>query len=101
MKQSFNIYYGTIGKKLGIKYRITKNFWQNQDAIDFAKKSAESFYYKNEGKYGIPTFNQILKESELTGLDVEVLYQDHINDMTRYYAIPTELDSIPYDKLQW
>lgn len=100
MMTQYNIYFGTIGKTLGCKYRFTKIFKNEQDAINFAKKSAESFYYKNEGRFGIPKFNQISKESEITGIDIEVLYNDHIQDMMRWYAIPTELDTISSKKLK-
>jgi len=97
----YNIYYGTIGKTLGCKYRFTKSFKNDQEASKFAKDAASSFYYKNEGKYGIPHFNQIAKESKITGLDIEQLYKDHINDMMRWYAIPTEVDTISTNKLKY
>ena len=97
----YNIYFGTIGKTLGCKYRFTKYCKNDQEAAKLAANSAASFYYKNEGKYGIPKYDQIVKEAELTGVDIEKLYQEHINDMTRSYAIPTELDTVPYDKLKF
>lgn len=97
----YNIYYGTIGKTLGVKYRMTKNFKSEEEAKNFSKKVCESFYYKNEGKHGIPTFSQISKESKFTGVGIETLYNDHINDLCRWYAIPTELDTIPENKLKW
>ena len=97
----YNIYYGTIGKTLGVKYRFTKTCKNEQDAIRLAKNAAASFYYKNEGKYGLPSFVDINKESNLTGISIEKLYEDHINDMARWYAIPTELDSIPQKKLKF
>lgn len=100
-KTAFNIYYGTIGKTLGYKYRFTKEFWTADQAKEFAKNVAASFYYKNEGKYGIPSFKQISEEANLTGLDIETLYQDHINDMMRWYAIETMDDSIPSSQLKW
>ena len=97
----YNIYFGTIGKTLGCKYRFTKWCKDEQSALDLAKKSACSFYYKNEGKYGIPSFSQIDKESKITGIDIEVLYNDHIEDMMRWYSIPTTEDSIPNNKLKF
>lgn len=100
-KPSFNIYFGTIGKTLGCKYRFTKKFKNEEEAKNFAKNEAELLYYKNEGKYGIPKYSQIKKEFELTGVSTEILYKEHIKDMTRWYVIPTELDSIPTDKLKW
>lgn len=97
----YNIYFGTIGKTLGCKYRFTKWCRTEQDAIKLAKSAASSFYYKNEGKYGIPNYKQIDNESKITGVDIEKLYEEHINDMMRYYAIPTTVDSIPNRKLKY
>ena len=34
----YNIYYGTIGKTLGVKYRSTKNFKNEKEALKFTKK---------------------------------------------------------------
>lgn len=98
---TYNIYYGTIGKTLGIKYRFTRNCRNEQEAIKLAKNAVTTFYYKNEGKYGLPSFDQINKESKITGLSIESLYDDHIEDMCRYWVIPTELDSIPSHKLRF
>jgi len=98
---TYNIYYGTIGKTLGVKYRFTRNCRNEQEAIKLAKNAVTTFYYKNEGKYGLPSFDQINKESKITGLSIESLYDDHIEDMCRWYAIPTEEDTIPSDKLRW
>ena len=97
----YNIYFGTIGKTLGCKYRFTKWCKNDQDANRVAESSAQSFYYKNEGKFGIPSYNQIAKESEITGIDIEKLYKEHINDMMRFYAIPTEVDTISTKKLRF
>ena len=60
---TYNIYYGTIGKTLGVKYRFTRNCRNEQEAIKLAKNAVTTFYYKNEGKYGLPSFDQINKES--------------------------------------
>ena len=98
---SYNIYYGTIGKTLGVKYRFTKNCRNEQDALRIAEDSASAFYYKNEGTYGLPSFVDINKESEITGVSMEKLYEEHIKDMCRFYVIPTELDTIPNKKLHW
>lgn len=98
---AFNIYFGTIGNKLGVKYRFTKTFRTEQAALAFAKNAAASFYYKYEGKCGLPSYNTISKESELTGVDIEKLYEEHINDMMRWYAIPTENDTISNKHLKW
>ena len=97
----YNIYFGTIGKTLGCKYRFTKWCRNEQEALKIAENSASSFYYKNEGKYGIPSYSQLDKESEITGVDIEKLYQEHVQDIMRYYAIPTELDIIPNKKLKF
>lgn len=95
----YNIYFGTIGKTLGTRYRFTRSYETEKDAKTDAEHSATSFYYKNEGKYGIPSFNQINKEAELTGLDLETLYQDHINDLIRYYVVPMAVDTVSKNKL--
>ena len=97
----YNIYYGTIGRKLEEKYRITKKFKNDETALAFARECATSFYYKNEGKYGIPSFKIISKESEITGVSLEELYKEHIEDFMRYHAIPTELDTVSSSDLVW
>lgn len=102
MKETFNIYFGLIGRTLPVKYKFTKTCNKGEaEALKIAKECAMSLYYKNEGKFGIPTFDKVSEEAELTGLPIEVLYEDHINDMTRYYVIPTELDTVSYKKLRW
>lgn len=98
---TYNIYYGTIGKTLGEKYRFTAYCKNEQEALKLAKDSVTSFYYKNEGKYGLPSFVDISKEHELTGISIEDLYNSHIEDMCRYHVIPTELDTISSKKLRW
>lgn len=99
---TFNIYFGTIGKSLGVKYRFTKNCNRGmQEALRIAKSAATSFYYKNEGRYGLPSFEDISKESKITGRSIEALYDEHIEDMCRWYAIPSDLDTIPSYKLHW
>ena len=99
---TFNIYYGTIGKTLGVKYRFTRICNRGErEALKIAKNAVTSFYYKNEGKYGLPSFDDINKESQITGLPIEDLYNEHIEDMCRWYVIPTELDTIPTNKLRW
>lgn len=97
----YNIYFGTIGKKLGCKYQFTKLFKNESEAKKFAKNCAEAFFYKNEGKCGLPNYKKISDEAEITGLDIETLYQDHINDMTRYYVIPTDVDTISKKNLKY
>ena len=95
----YNIYFGTIGKTLGVKYRYTKNFKSELDAIKNAENEVFNLYLRNEGKYGIPSYNDIEKESKITGVDIEKLYQEHVKDMTRFYIIPTELDTISQNDL--
>lgn len=97
----YNIYFGTIGKTLGCKYRYTKWCKNEEDALKIAENAASSFYYKNEGTYGLPSYNDIVKESEITGINVETLYKDHINDMMRFYVIPTDDDTISTNKLKY
>ena len=99
--KNYNIYFGTIGKTLGCKYRYTKRFNSIQEARDHVKEAAASFYYQNEGTFGLPSYIQILKESKLLNIPMQDLYEDHINDMCRYYVIPTEKDSIPKKKLKF
>jgi len=101
MMTAYNIYYGTIGKTLGVRYRFTKEFKNENIAKSFAKNAAFKFFNKNEGKYGVPTFNDISKESEITGLSIEKLYDDHMQDMMRWYVIPTEYDTISNENLKW
>lgn len=96
----FNIYFGTIGKTLGCKYRFTKWCKNEQEARKTAENGASSLYYKNEGKYGIPSYDDIVNESDITGLDIEILYKDHIRDLMRWYIIPTELDTVSNKKLK-
>lgn len=97
----YNIYFGTIGKTLGVRYRFTKLFKNEEEALEYANKSATSLYYKNEGKFGIPAFSKVLEESKITGIDIKQLYEDHIKDLCRYYVIPTEVDTIPNRKLKY
>lgn len=92
--QPYNIYFGTIGKKLGLRYRYTKYFKSDEEAKLYAREAATSYYYKNEGKHGLPSFADISKESNITGVDLEILYKEHIHDLCRYYAIPTSVDTI-------
>ena len=97
----FNIYFGTVGKTLGCKYRFTKLFKNEVEAKKFTKNCTEAFFYKNEGKKGLPNYIQISNESKITGVDIETLYQDHMNDMMRYFVIPTDLDTISKKDLQF
>lgn len=95
---NYNIYYGILN---GTKYRFTKAYKSEIDAINEAKQLAIGIYYKNEGKFGIPTYNQIEKESKMTGVSIENLYNEHIYDLCRYYAIPTEVDTISSKQLKF
>lgn len=97
----YNIYFGTIGKTLGCKYHFTKWCKNDTEANELARSYASSLYYKNEGKYGIPSYTKILEESKITGIDIEKLYQEHVSDMIRFYAIPTDVDTIPNKKLKF
>ena len=94
----YNIYFGTIGT---CQYQQTKWCKNEQDANKIAENFAQSYYYKNEGKFGIPAYNTIAKESEITGIDIEQLYKEHIYDIMRWYTIPTEVDTIPNRKLKF
>lgn len=100
MKQ-YNIYFGTIGKTLACKYRFTKWCKTDLEALEIAENAAKSLYYENEGKFGITPFSKISKESKITGVDIETLYQEHIKDMCRWYVIPTTIDTVPSKKLKF
>lgn len=95
----YNIYFGTIAT--GAKYQFTKNVKTEEEAKELAKSGASSLYYRNEGKHGIPSFKQISEESQITGLPIKDLYNEHIVDMMRWYAIPTDIDTIPNKKLKY
>ena len=97
----YNIYYGTIGNKLGVGYKFTKNCKDEEEALKLAYNAVSSFFYKNEGKHGVPTYDQISKESEITGVDIEKLYKEHIYDFCRWYVIPTEIDTISSKNLKY
>ena len=90
----YNIYFGTIGKTLGCKYRFTKWCKDEESAKNLAREYATNFYYKNIGKHGIPSLGTVVKESKLSGVDIETLNKEHIEDIMRYYAIPTIWDTI-------
>lgn len=96
---NYNIYFGTINKNIPVKYRYTKKFKDEESAIKEALSGAESLYYKNENKPGFYSYDMIEKESEITEVSIEDLYREHINDMCRWYAIPTDVDTIPSKKL--
>ena len=100
MKQ-YNIYFGTIGSTLGVCYRYTTTCKSDEDANKHSKNAAASFYYKNEGKHGIPSYSQIATESKITGLSIEKLSFEHIDDIMRWHAIPTDLDTISIKKLKF
>lgn len=97
----YNIYFGTIGKALGVRYRFSKWCKTENEASEIARNAAAALYYKYEGKYGLPTYSQIQKESEITGVDIEKLYNEYIADMCRWYAIPTDDDTIPNKKIKF
>ena len=98
---NYNIYFGTIGKTLGVKYRFTKKCNTEAEANKAAEMGITKLFYKNEGKYGIPTYETIEKESEITGKSIETLYDDHIKDLCRWYIIPTNLDTVPSKKIKF
>lgn len=100
-KVLYNIYFGTIGKTLGIKYRFTTLCDNENEANKIAQKEAELLYYKNEGRYGIPTIFDIDSEAKLTGVSTETLVKEHIKDLCRWYAIPTKVDSVTKKQLKY
>lgn len=92
---AYNFYFGTRGGKLQCKYRYTTECKNDVDATKELKNVASSFYYRYEGTNHIPSFKQISVESELTGIPVEKLYEEHIKDSIISYWVPTELDTVP------
>ena len=88
----FNIYFGTIGT--GAQYQYTMYFENEEEAKKEAYKKAATYYYRNAGDFHIPGKAEIEKEVKITGLDISTLFQEHIKDIMRWYAIPTKLDSI-------
>lgn len=97
----YNIYYGTTDGNLKLRYRFTKNFLNEHDAKKHAKEDAASLYYKNEGNFGLPAYSQILKESEITGINLMELYNEHIEDLMKWYVVPTDLDTISKKNLRY
>ena len=97
----YNIYFGSIGKTLAVKYQFTKWCKDEESALTLAENAASSLYYKNEGKYGIPPYSQISKDSEYTGIDIETLYKDYIKYYMRWYVIPTNIDTVSNKKLKY
>lgn len=94
MKQQYNLYYGTVDGPLKIQYRGTRSFVNDEFANAEAFKEASNLYYKNEGKFGLPGFNKIKEEQEITGINILKLYEEHIKDLMRWFAIPTEVDIV-------
>lgn len=96
----FNIYFGLINENKPVEYKYTENYKSEKEALEDAKTQAIALFSTEAGKFGLPSFLDIQKESKDLNIPVKVLWEDHIWDMTRYYAIPTELDTIPSKKLK-
>ena len=96
----FNIYFGSIGKTLGVRYQFTKTCKNEQEALKTAEELVTLMYYENEGKYGIPSFSRISEDSKLTGISIEDLYKDYIKYYMRWYVIPTDIDTISTKNLK-
>lgn len=88
----YNIYYGTRGT--GASYQFTSYFETEEEALKEAYKKACNYYYRNAGDFHIPDKNDIEEESKITGIGIKQLFNEHINDIMRWYAIPTKLDTI-------
>lgn len=101
MKQQYNLYYGTVSGPLEITYRITRSFSDDESAKNAAFEEATNLYYKNEGKYNLPSYVKIKEESDLTGVNILKLYKDHINDLMRWFAVPTVLDTVSNKELKY
>ena len=90
----YNLYYGTADGPLKVQYRITKNVNNQNTAMQEALAGATSLYYKNEGKFGLPGYKDIFKESEITGINIIKLYEEHVKDLMTYFVVPTDVDSV-------
>ena len=90
----YNIYYGTRGGNLKVSYRYTKSFENEKDASEEASIGATNLYYKYEGTHHLPSYNQIVKESKITGRSIKELYTEHIKDCMLYYIVPTDVDTV-------
>ena len=101
MKQQYNLYYGTVDGPLKIEYRITRSFNDDQSATNAAFEEATNMYYKNEGKHNLPSYNQVKQESDITGINILKLYQEHVKDLMRWFAVPTVLDTVSNKKLKF
>lgn len=101
MKQQYNLYYGTVDGPLKVTYRVTRNYNDDNAAKAGAFEEATNLYYKNEGKFNLPGYPQIQKESNITGINILKLYDEHIRDLMIWYAVPTVLDTISNKNLKF
>lgn len=101
MKQQYNLYYGTVAGPLSVKYRVTRSFNDDESAKNAAFEEATNTYYKNEGKYNLPSYKEIKEESDITGINILKLYQEHIKDLMRWFAVPTALDTVSNKELKF
>ena len=90
----YNLYYGTADGPLKVQYRITRNLNNDAQAKQEALAGATSLYYKNEGKFGLPGYAEISKESEITGISIIKLYEEHVKDLMTFFAVPTDVDTV-------
>ena len=97
----YNIYFGLADGELKCKYQYTKEFKNEQEAIKDTKRNLLLYYYEHEGTHHIPSFSQISEEAEYLDKDVEKLISEHINDLFRYFVIPTEVDTISTGNLNY
>ena len=90
----YNIYFGLADGELKCKYQYTKEFKNETEALKDTRRNLLAFYYKYEGTHHIPSFIKISEEAEYLHKDVEKLINEHINDLIRYFIVPTEVDTI-------
>lgn len=90
----YNIYFGLADGELKCKYQYTKEFKNEIEALKDTKRNLLAFYYKYEGTHHIPSFVTISEEAEFLHKDVEKLINEHVNDLIRYFIVPTEVDTI-------
>lgn len=90
----FNIYYGFTGVFNPVKYRYSDHYKTEKEAFDDAKTQVTKLFMENCGTNGIPSFLDIQKESKELKVPLKALLDDYIWDRTRFYVIPTSLDTI-------
>lgn len=97
---NYNLYFGTQDGPLKIQYRYTRSYGDENEAKNAAFEGALALYYKNEGKNGLPGYSTIVKESEITGINIIKLYEEHARDLMYYFAVPTDVDTVSVENIK-